>query len=81
MSKSLKAVISFLLTAVLPLMPIMTFAQETTSSEQVLEAVYESNLRLNSYGKGKYEIEIFAVANNGSDYAKINSKAIEITAS
>lgn len=56
MLKSLKAVISFLLAAVLALMPIMTFAQETTSNEQVLEAVYESNLRLNSYGKGKYNV-------------------------
>lgn len=31
--------------------------------------------------KANITFEIFAVANNGSDYAKINSKAIEITAS
>ncbi len=44
MSKSLKTVISFLLAAVLALIPIMTFAQKTTSSEQVLEAVMKAIL-------------------------------------
>lgn len=77
MPKKLRSLLSLLLVAVLAFTPVTAFAAD--SNEAVLEAVYQSNLRLSSYGEGKYDVGIFAVKNSSDEYSQINAKAKEIT--
>lgn len=39
-------------------------------NDEVLKQVYESNLRLTTYGEGKYVPQSFAVANKSEEYAE-----------
>lgn len=79
--KKLKTPLSILLVMLLAFVPFTAFAaEEVQTHEQVLKQVYESNIRLSEYGKGKYDVNCFAVANTDPEYAAINQKAKEITA-
>lgn len=72
-----KSLFALFLALLLMLTPLTAYAE---SYEEVLQKVYDSNVRLITCGAGMYDPQDFASAYAGDDYAQINAKALEITA-
>ena len=71
----IQSLLALLLALIFTFMPLTVCA---VGNDDVLQKVYESNLRLSTYGEGKYTPLFFTVANNGEEYAELNKKAREI---
>ncbi len=81
MKKTLKSATVFLLTAIFLLLPFLPYAEAAMTYDEMLDYVLESNLKLCNYKDGEIDYDYLAQPYEGDEYAALNEKAREITAS
>lgn len=81
MKKTLKSATVFLLTAIFLLLPFLPYAEAAMTYDEMLAYVLESNLKLCNYKDGEIDYDYLAQPYEGDEYAALNEKAREITAS
>ena len=80
MKKSVKSLLVFALVAVMVFLPLSTGAQAYLEGTELLNAVYESNMRLYSFGADEMDVSYNAQPSDIEEFAALNAKAVEVTA-
>ncbi len=79
MKKSVRSLLVFALVAVMAFLPLSTGVEAYLEGTELLNAVYESNMRLYAFGADEMDVSYNAQASEIEEFAALNAKAVEVT--
>ena len=80
MKKSVRSLLVFALVAVMVFLPLSTGVEAYLQGIELLDAVYESNMRLYTFGADEMDVSYNAQPSDIEAFAALNAKAVEVTA-
>lgn len=76
----MRALFALTLAVLMSLLPLTVGAEGYLTGKELIEAVYNSNMHLNTFGESEMDVSYSAQPYEFEEFADLNAKAVEVTA-